>query len=237
MAAQKKKDFRSQIEPFLTPTNIIVGIFSLGLILISLFLIIRNIVGGDSPITKDQIMIEKNGEIVTINKNGLIEYRTEDKVTYTIWSEEKISTFFSSMEEKAREYLKNPTPITDSCYKVTLYLDGKLVTVCISVDDEEINEVFNEFSNDDSIADTSLDDFFDDDDDVEDQDDDDDDISDYFVQPTATPSPVPTQGDGGVEDPLEGTYIPVKADCESWEEQIVGGRAIISNTLCSIQRE
>ncbi len=240
MATRKKNDLRSKIDPYLTPNNIAIGSAILVLIGISLFLILRSIFSGrgDIPISEDQIRIQKGGEVITINKSGLVEYKNGDQVSHKIWSEDRVSSFFATMEAKARDYLANPPKNIESCYLVSLYLDGELVTVCISEDDEDINAVFDEFSDDDDLADGSLGDFFDDSLTPTPTPFGDGSISDYFdVTPTPTPAPTstPSPGGGGSDD--DGGYLPVKADCESWEEQIVGGHAVISNTLCSIQPE
>lgn len=238
MARRKKSDLRSKIDPYLTPNNIAMGIVILVLVGISLFLIFRNIFSGagNVPITEDQIRIQKGNEVVTINKSGLVEYRNEDEVSYKIWSKDKVSNFFATMETKAREYLSNPPKNVESCYLVSLYLDGELVTVCISDDDEDINAVFNEFSDDDDLADGSLDDFFDGLITPTPAPSGDGSVSDYFdVTPTPTPNPTPTYfytPPGGESD----DNPPIEADCLGWEEDIVGTRAIISNTLCLIQK-
>lgn len=236
MATRKKNDLRARIDPYLTPNNIVIGVVILALVGISFFLILRNIFSGtgDTLITKDQIRIQKGSEVITINNNGLIEYKNGDEVSYKIWSEDKVSSFFATMETKAREYLTNPPKNIDSCYLVSLYLDGELVTVCISDDDEDIKAVFDEFSDDDELADISLEDFFEGTE-TPTPTPGDGSISDFFnTTPTPTPTPIPTGGNGG---PGDDGYLPVKADCESWEEQIVGGHAVISNTLCSVQPE
>ncbi|MBN1168622.1 hypothetical protein JXA63_01910 [Candidatus Woesebacteria bacterium] len=217
----------------MSPQNVAVAIL---IFFAAVFLVLSFVQSGVSEqetITKDQIRMNKNGEIITVNRNGLVEYRTEDKITYKIWDSGKVARFFDMVENKARDYLENPNQ-TSNCVWVSLYLDGELVTICFSEDDEVIQEAYEEFDNgDDSI---SLSDLFDDGSDDEDEEDEVDDLSDYFAI-TPTPTFVPTSTPGGTGDtgqPQLPPPLPIEATCESWEEQIVGGRAIISNTLCSV---
>lgn len=186
----------------------------------------------DAPIQEGQVMIQKGDDIIIVNKNGLVEYRNKDKVYYETWDESEVSSFFSMIEQKARESLNKPQ--SESCeYKVYLFLDGKLVSFC--TDDEEIAEVVEEIT--DKYSGGELSDFFD-----EDGYSDDDGNGEFdgtIVFPTLTPtigisSPTPTPttspGEGG-----QTNYPPVEAGCDTWSEDIVGGRAVITNTYCTTE--
>lgn len=208
------------------------AVFGLLSVVIVLVLVFRNNKSDQVLINKDQIRMEKNGEIITVNENGLVEYRTEDTVTYKIWDSSKVSRFFDTVRNKARDYLENPRIDAIDCVYVSLYLDGEFVTICFSEDDDVVQEAYEDFEGGDSDSITLSDLFDDDDEDSEDEVV--DDISDYFsVTPTPTRGPTPTPG-GSTSEPQLPPPLPIKATCESWEEQIVGGRAIISNTLCSV---
>lgn len=218
-------------------TNKISLVLILLALLIAAFVFLFHGLSGRSQtdkIGKDQIRIEKNGEIIIINKNGLIEYRSGDKVIYKTWDSSKIDAFFSSMERKAREYMSKPPPSDWSgCFLVTLWLDGKIVTVCVSLDDEEIQEIFEEFDSDSYTGGSKS-----------------DSISDYFNDTpgygyTNTPTPIPyymTPSPTQTPVPGRGVYLPeqnyppVKAGCDDWTQDIVS-RAIISNTLCTVEEE
>jgi hypothetical protein len=211
-------------------------IFSLLALIVLAVLFLGNGGKEESLINEDQIRMEKNGEIITVNKNGLVEYKTKDSVTYKIWDSGKVDRFFDLVRNKARNYLENPNQ-SGSCVWVTLYLDGELVTICFSEDDEVVREVYEEFEDDGNTTDISY--LFDDEEDNDDDGEEEDELSDYFdITPTPTLTPTPAPGGGGDNgEPELPPPLPVKASCESWEEQIVGGRAIISNTLCSVSVE
>jgi hypothetical protein len=200
-------------------------------ILITLLAILGSLLfsnNNNAPITEDQIMIQKGGSTVIVNKNGLIEYRNGDEVFYKTWDSARISYFFGRMEARAREYLNNQTGPCDGCYAVTLYVDGKLVTIYIS-DDEDLDETFDDFPDTGSGDEGN------------------DDISDYFDDdnggttstivpssiivniPTATPTDI-------VQGNEQTNYPPIKAECSSWSQDIVD-KAIISNTLCTVVEE
>lgn len=188
---------------------------------------------------KNQIRIEKGGEIVIVNEDGLVEYRTGDKVFYRQWDADRTSAFFTKMRRKARESKGKESPAGE-CYTVTLWLDGELISFCVSIDDVELNEelddVFLEFDNEDSGDDIGS--YFDDDEDT----------GSGGGTPTHTPtlppgvtatatprpsnSPTPTPGSGGGGG--GNVPLPGEAGCEVWANDIVGGKAIISTTLCVV---
>ena len=235
----KENEFRRKVEQYATPRNVVLAIVGTAVLLFVIIGLVRRYASyTQAPISEDQIMLERDGEIIIVNKNGLIEHRKDDIVTYKLWSADRVSKFFDAIERKAREYLAATVKQTTGCVFVTLYLDGQLVTVCINEDDEIIKSTFEEFQQPGSGDLISISDLFgNNNDNGQTNDSTSDDISDYFAEPTPTPvqsgaTPTPTpqpSGDGG-QVPL-----PVKADCLDWEENIVGTRAIISNTLCSIQ--
>lgn len=228
-----KKLLQKKLKSYLTPQNILISIFGLISLIIVIVLLLRSSDLGKPPISEGQIRMEKNGEIITINENGLVEYRTEESVTYKIWDSGKVDKFFDAIRNKARDYLENPRDGTN-CVWVSLYLDGELVTICFSEDDDVVQEAYEEFEEEGDTTNISY--LFDDENEDGDVQDVGGDISDYF-EITPTPTPIPTSTSGGSGDTGETQFptpIPVKASCESWEEQIVGGRAIISNTLCSV---
>lgn len=225
--AMSTDTFSTFIKKYKNTIGIAVVVFLLG---ISVFLVSR-LFSNDSPspITKDQIMIQKGGNTVIVNKDGLVEYRSGDEVFYENWDTDRVLSFFSNMEARARKYIQEGnTGPCDNCYQVTLYLDGKLVTIYISEDEEFLDEVFEKFEEDngnDGI------------------------ISTYFN----TPTPQNVNGNGGptptvfVEtgggDPLptsaynpQDNYPTVPAGCDAWGGQIAGGKAIISNTYCVVSQ-
>lgn len=230
-----KKTLSKRIDPYLTQQNVLIVAFGLISLLLVAFFFFRNRSDSNVSINEDQIRMERNGEIITINKNGLVEYRAGDKVTYKIWDSDKVGRFFNTVENKARGYLEDPDDGVN-CVYVSLYLDGELVTICFSEDDEIVKEAYEEFEEEGDDTTISLSDLFDDDE--EEDDDVVEDISDLFnITPTPTLTPTSTPGGGSDDDEEEVVLpppLPVEATCESWEEQIVGGRAIISNTLCSV---
>lgn len=222
MAEKKRKLGNKEI------IAVVVGLFALilGGVLVSKIFTQKE----EVPITEDQIKIQKGEEIVIINRNGLVEYFTGSDVFYQTWDSSKVSNFFSSMEEKARKYLENPTSNCSGCYEVTLYLDGKLVVIYISSEDEEIDEVFEEFGSE--FSDTTVSDFFDDDEDEDEE--------EGSVIPGTSPTPggsanpTPTSSVGDNPPSPEDNYPPVEASCATWSQDIVE-KAIISNTLCTVQ--
>ena len=210
---------------------VLIAGFLLSIFLLSLFF--RKEEGDKPQITKDQIQIVKGEEIITINQDGLVEYRSKDKVYYETWDTSQINSFFSIMEQKARDYPSKKVSGGDCGYKVFMFVDGKLVTVCMDSDDEEINEyiepIFIKYS------DISLSDYFNEDDDGGNEEDDTFDGVIYF--PTSTPGitriPTPTPTTYSIYN-INTNYAPVEADCETWSGDIVKNRAIISNTYCTV---
>lgn len=215
------------IKPYLKPFNLIIFFIVFCLLVILAVVVVQNLTQKKvATITPDQIKIEKGEKVVLVDANGLVEYRTSTGVFYETWDSSQIDNFFNSMRQKARDYLANPQPdLCENGYKVTLYLDGKEITVCVSEDDEELNEVFDEFPGD---GDDSLSDYFDDffgDDDADGSE------EDEGFEAGLTPAPTPTPGgeSGGPSDEELGLY-----DCSLYEQQVTG-RTIISNTLCILE--
>jgi hypothetical protein len=191
--------------------------------------------GQQASISEDQILIKKGDDVVLVNRDGLVEYRTKDGgVFYKTWDSDTVSDFFASMEEKARRYLENPTGPCEGCYEVTLYLDGELVVIYAGADDEELNEVYEEFEEEGD--DISLSEYFEDEDtNGTSEDGGDGDGSDSDGSDSSDPTPTQTPDDDGFSP--EDNYPPVQAGCEDWSGDIVGGKAVISNTLCTIEEE
>jgi hypothetical protein len=177
------------------------------------------------PITEGQIKLQRGDDIIIVNKNGLVEYRSKDNVFYETWDSSRISSFFSVMEAKAKQ--KN----TGDCkYKATMYINHKLVEFCIDSSDSDMKEVYDEY--DQVVGDGSISDYFPTDNGEGPGDGDLGNIE-YFPTPTTQPTvfPTPTPGAGGNQT----NYPPVKADCDTWSSLIVRNRAIISNTYCTVQ--
>lgn len=214
----------AKIEDYLKDQRIIIVLVALGVaLLIGLALFLSRGGQGEGTITPDQIRLQKGNKIVTVNKNGLIEYQTVDGVFYQTWTSSQVSDFFAVMEAKAREYLANQdSSICDTGYTVTLYIDGKEVTVCIADDDEVLGEVFEEFPDEEGDGDIGelFDDYFDDDE------------PGGTVTPTPTPAVVTAEegedvpnGGGG------GGSLPV-VSCDLNAEDVTS-RTVISNILCA----
>ena len=227
MAKNKRK-----LNEYLSSTNIVIGLLVFFLILIITVITGKYLLKNNeyAPITEDQIMIQKGGNIIIVNKNGLIEYRSGDEVFYKHWDSTKISFFFERMDLLARDYIDKrligecSTCTDDGCYSVTLYVDGKLVTICIN-EDIGIDEIFAGFE-EDELDFGNLDEYFNDDEG-------DDDIMNSPT-PTVTyqflASPTPTNI---FDDGSDSNYPPLEVGCEAWSQDIVN-RAVISNTLCTV---
>src|SRR3989304_9169728 len=91
------------------PQYAIFAFLALGLLIVLVIIIVQRL----SPvkvgtISENQIKIQKGEKIVIVDKNGLVEYRTGDKVFYEVWEATKISDFFTQMEDLARKYLEAP---------------------------------------------------------------------------------------------------------------------------------
>jgi hypothetical protein len=218
------------ISKYFSLRNILIGAIVFLVAFLALVFVRKTLLKKDiAPITKDQIMIQRGGNTVIVNRNGLIEYRSGDRVFYRNWDSDRISSFFDFMEEKARAYLANPPPGECAGYKVTLYLDDELVEICVDEDDIDLGEILEELydyfgDDDDNDGDDGISDYFDDDD---------DDGTTGVPTPTLPPgiTPTATPTPSGNEYSPEDNYPPVEASCATWSESIFG-KAIISNTLC-----
>lgn len=184
-----------------------------------------------TQIKEGQIQIVKGDEVVTINQNGLVEYRSKDKTYYETWDTSQINTFFSIMERKARDYISKRSSGGDCGYKVFMFIDKKLVSICVDSGDEDmmntIEPVLIKYS------DISLTDYFGDDENPPDEDEEFDGTINF---PTSTPVAIivtPTPTIFSIYN-INTNYAPVKADCETWGGSIVNNRAIISNTFCTV---
>lgn len=222
----RKKTLAGLLKPRLTPFNLIICFLGLAALIILAVVLIQSLSREKAgTINPNQIKIQKGEKIVIVNENGLIEYRSPSGVFYDVWDSERITIFFTTMREKAREYLANPQPqLCQEGYQVTLYIDGKEVTICISDDDEVLDEVFDEFPDEEGNGSLSdiFDDFYDD-----------DEGEPGTSSPTPTPTPLivsaeegedVSSGDGGWDDQAV-------VDCSLFEFQVTG-RTVISNTLC-----
>lgn len=218
---------RKYIKPYLTPVNI--GVFALlllGIILLVLVVFTRS--NTDALIAENQIQIKRGEKIITINENGLVEYKSDAGTFYETWDSQKTNSFFSNMRARAREYLENPTGPIEGGYEVTLWIDGELVTFYISGDDEELGEVFEEFGDEEGV---DLSGYFEED---EDEDEDGQIFSSptptllFGISPTLTPTITPgSNGDSGTEQ--------LPPDCDLYGEYVTG-RTVITNTLCQIEQ-
>lgn len=203
--------------------NLVIIFVGIGLFIFLAVLVISSLSKKpEGTITEDQIKIQRGDKIVIVNKDGLIEYRSEKGVFYETWDSTQILNFFAFMETQARAYLANPQPdICNTGYTVTLYLDGEEVTVCLT--DEVLNEVFEVFPDeggDGDIADL-FDDYFGDD-------------EENGVTGTPTPTPLPgevTAEEGEDVPGGDGGSLPV-VTCELNEEDVTS-RTVISNILCA----
>jgi len=136
------------------------------------------------------------------------------------------------MEAKAKEYAKSRRG-GDCKYKVTMYLNGKLVEFCVDSGDGDVDQVYSEY--DQTVGGGSLSDYFTPPDNQGEEGGEGDNLSDiiYFPTPTYTlsPTPIPT---GTSQGGPETNYPLVNAGCEAWSSAIVRSRAIISNTYCTV---
>ena len=207
------------------PQYAIFAFLALGLLIVLVIIIVQSLSPKNAgTISENQIKIQKGEKIVIVDKNGLVEYRTGDKVFYQVWDTAKISDFFTQMENLARKYLESPN--LDICsvgYTVTLYLDGDEVTVCLE-EEEILDEIYQEFGEEDGGGEISelFEDLFED---------------GQTPSPTsAIPTPVPTtlivsgeeggsSGGGGSQQVFE---------CDLFGLQI-NSRTVISNTVCLLE--
>lgn len=216
------------------PLYLIITVFVLVLIVIlgAIYLKNKNRASGSAQITQDQIELERGGDIVIINKNGLVEYRTKDKVFFETWDTSRMNSFFDLMQTRARQRVNKQA--TNNCYyKVTMYLDGKLVTFCSDENDTEVKQVYDTY---DEKIEPSLSDLYSSNPGDNGGDNNQGDLSNivYFPTPTqagVSATPTPHQTSGGSQT----NFPPVKADCDTWSKSIVNSRAIISNTYCTVQ--
>jgi hypothetical protein len=219
----------SQIKKFLKKPANRAGIILLFILflLLGLFLLRGELNRKEqAPITEDQIKLQRGDDIIIVNKNGLIEYRTQDNVFYETWDSSRISSFFSLMEVKARQKKTGG----DCKYKATMYLNGKLTEFCIDSTDSDMEEVFNGY--DEVVGGGSISDYFSPGDESGGGE---GDLGNIEYFPTSTPKPsvfpTPTTVPGGSQS----NYPPVQAGCDTWSSLIVRNRAIISNTYCVVQ--
>lgn len=207
------------------PQYAIFAFLALGLLIVLVIIIVQSLSPKNAgTISENQIKIQKGEKIVIVDKNGLVEYRTGDKVFYQVWDTAKISDFFTQMENLARKYLESPN--LDICsvgYTVTLYLDGDEVTVCLE-EEEILDEIYQEFGEEDGGGEIS--ELF-------------EDLLDDGLTPSPTsviPTPVPTtlivsgeeggsSGGGGSQQVFE---------CDLFGLQI-NSRTVISNTVCLLE--
>lgn len=182
---------------------------------------------GSGEITEDQIKIQKGDDIVIVNKSGLVEYRSGDRVFYRTWDADRVSSFFSSMELKARESV-GKSPPSGEYYTVTLYLDGELIVIYVEVGDGVLDEVFEEIESDGDGG--GLGDYFNDDDSDENGT---GDSTSSSPTPTTflSSSPTPTTFIGGSSG--GGSELPPESGCEAYRDDIVD-KAVISSTLCTV---
>lgn len=217
---------------FKNPHNtIVVGVVFVILAIGLLFLL--GVFGpAEETLKRDQIQIKRGDKIVTVNENGLVEYRSDKGVFYETWDPNKTSAFFSTIREQARAYLADPPKSRpENAYEVTLWIDGELVTIYIDADNEVINEVFEEFDDSAGGGDGDLSDYFDD----EEED---------FPTPTLAPgvSPTPTlpPGVSATATPIPnstgqgGSGQQSAVDCDLYNTQVTK-RTVISNTICQTE--
>ncbi len=225
----KKKTYQNILNK---PTYL--GILLIGLLLLGLLLSLffRNGKDSQPQISQGQIQIVKGEEVITINQNGLVEYKSKDKTYYETWDASQMNSFFSMMEKKARDYISKRSSGGDCGYKVFMFIDKKLVTVCMDSNDEDLADVIEPIYI--KYSDIDLADYFDGSDDSEE--DEDEEFDGYVNFPTSTPRitrSTPTPTPYSVYN-INTNYAPVKAGCENWSGDIVGSRAIISNTFCTV---
>lgn len=206
---------------------ILVSVFGFMIFVIAIFLI-RSLFAPQDEISEDQIQIRKGNQVVTVNENGLVEYRTDDGVFYETWDPSRTSAFFTSIREEARKYLANPPKEKPpNAYEVKLWIDGELVTIYLDEDTEVLNEVFEEF--DDDSGDGDLSEYF---------------TTDPSTTPTPTPknfltsTPTPTLPPGVTATPtpisVGGSGGQSPADCDLYNSQVTQ-RTVISNTICQTE--
>lgn len=213
------------------PLNLLFLFIAVALVVLTIIIIFNKKSKNDIPITEGQIQIVKANEIITINQNGLIEYRTKDRVYTETWDASQIESFFSMMKTKAQNYLSNKTSGGDCGYKVFMFLNGKFVTICIDSGDQDMSETIEPIIV--KYSDVDISDYFDDTSDDTEEDDEFDGVVNF---PTSTPGitrtpPTPTPY---TVYNIDSSFAPVTADCDSWSADIVGSRAIISNTFCTV---
>ena len=207
------------------PQYAIFAFLALGLLIVLVIIIVQSLSPKNAgTISENQIKIQKGEKIVIVDKNGLVEYRTGDKVFYQVWDTAKISDFFTQMENLARKYLESPN--LDICsvgYTVTLYLDGDEVTVCLE-EEEILDEIYQEFGEEDGGGEIS--ELF-------------EDLLDDGLTPSPTsviPTPVPTtlivSGEEGGSSSGGGSQQVFECDLFGLQ---INSRTVISNTVCLLE--
>ena len=68
LSRMAKKTLQQRIDPYLTPQNILLSIFGIISIFVILFFLVRGDDTAQSDLSEDQIRMEKNGEVVTIEE-------------------------------------------------------------------------------------------------------------------------------------------------------------------------
>lgn len=208
--------------------HIVVLFVSLFVIITALvFFLVRSLMVPDETISTDQIQIKRGGKVVTVNENGLVEYRSDEGVFYETWDPSRTTAFFATIRAQAREYLANPPKeVGDDAYEVKLWIDGELVTIYIDGDDEILNEVFEEFEDGGGG-----------------------DLSEYFDNVSTTPSPTLSQGAVTPTPTLPHGVSPTPTsfsigggneqspvDCDLYDTQVTK-RTVISNTICQTEEK
>lgn len=212
--------------------NILIGavifVFLLGALSVWYASFQKQVAQQSAPITQNQILIQRGKDTVIINDNGVVEYRLESGTYFDTWDLDRVNTFFTSLQDKARK-LKNqtPPPVGTNYYTVTLYVDGQLVTIYVDEGDEVVDQVFTGGPgggtggfNFDLGSGSS---------------------SGGSSSPTPTPTPLPTNpgtvsaGGGSSGSGGGGSTTQDVFNC-NLNSQTVANKTIISNTLCQVEQ-
>lgn len=226
---------QKKLEKLIREPRTIAAALLLFLVAIAGVLLINKIFNeSEDAIAPGQIQIKRGDKVVTVNENGLVEYKSDKGVFYETWTPSRTDAFFATMRAKARKYLANPPDvIPPNAYEVTLWIDGEIVVIYISGDDEDLSEVLEEiFEEFEDSGDGDLGDFFDEEE------------EDGGITPTLTVfSPTPTLPPGVTATPTPiggsgggGGTVQSVPDCDLYGS-LVTQRTIISNTNCQIDQE
>jgi len=159
------KQIRKLIKPHLTPLNLLIAFFILGVILV--LVIVFSGKKLDLGIFQREIKLKDENTSLTVKENGISEIETPQKIFQQQWDKDKTENIFDFFKKKAKtagfeDFSSATVEEKGNSYQITFLLNGQEVTVYIAKDSEEINDIFeliNELT--DTEGAESINDYFD----------------------------------------------------------------------------